>query len=260
MTESINQPKTIHQQLMALENRSNTTLHALDAACEDLRALEGELERFLSNYYGRVGGYFEQLQKIEQELEAFRATYMWSPAQAVLENAKQFNEVTSKELSKQLDDEMKQLYRSMAKEYHPDAPRGEQAVAQMKEDVIKTINNAYARRNIGELWKIKWEMERAAAQTKTQAHEKMVQLERHCEKMQQSLHEVQRRRKKLEQSPAYALMQRAFQLRLCGQDFIEIVTSNVMSQIEARRRELVNTKIKQLYVNELTPTHSEAVA
>lgn len=237
---------SINQAIVSLETKSTRALNSLDRSCEYLRQLEDDLEHFLTDYYDQVGGYFEELEEIENELALFRASL--SKNMPIAKRIYDEMEVMPKRESQQLDRDARSLYREMAKECHPDVASGTEAVEQIKDDVIKTLNEAYSRKNLGDLWKIRFEMEEKKAQGTIDPNKRVDLLKERVDQMQRALGEVESRRVKLEESPACALMQRAFQMRLCGQDFIEMVIADVQGQIARKRKELVGTKVRHLYM------------
>jgi len=240
--------RSLRQQIMALETRSNLTVQSLKIACEELAGLEADLERFLSHYYEQVGGYFEQLEAIDRELTDYKNPLKRRLARFA-QAKRPSEEVMPLRQNQAIERDMKSLYRDMAKEFHPDLPAGDQAVAEMKEDAIRVLNDAYARKNLGELWKIKCEVEARKDKGRLPAEKKLDRLSERVEQLQRALQEVEGRRATLEQSPAFALMQRAFQMRLCGQDFIEAVLRDVKGQIERKRQELVTLKLRERFLN-----------
>ena len=236
------------QALTAFESQCDRALNSLDSSCEALRLLELELDAFLDDYYHHVGTYFEQIAAIEAEIESFK-----EQPKDIMPTARRIYEsmdVLPKSQSKVLDREIKSLYRDMAKEYHPDAATGVGAdvVKQIKEDVIKTLNDAYARKNLGDLWRIRFDLEDDQLGSNLPAELRIDLLQKRVLLIEQIFEDVERRRLKLEESPACALMQRAFQMRLCGQNFIESVIADVKLQIERKVAELLRAKLKHLYM------------
>lgn len=240
-------PKEIRQTLIAFETQINRALNSLDRSCESLRQLELEIDEFLNDYYHHVGTYFEQISAIEAEIEALNTgdvPELMPTAKRIYENM----EVLPKSQCKALDQDIKTLYRDMAKEYHPDAASGAEAVKQIKEEVIKTLNDAYSRKNLGDLWRIRFELEDEQVKGSMHPLERIQLLRRRVSMIEQMFEEVEAKRLKLEESPACALMQRAFQMRLCGQNFIEHVIADVKQQIERKQTELLRAKLKHLYM------------
>lgn len=218
------------RQLTALQARNDRTVSKLDSACDTLRRLETEIEFFLDDYYGRVGASIEQLRQLEQEI-----TQLSGEAAEPVKN----QDAPDAPLPG-LDRDLKTLYRALAMQCHPDIA-GEEA---HNARAIRNLNDAYAKRNIGELWRIGRELD--LTNKDLSATERLTRLKAHCERMQQTLEAVETRRMALEVSPAYALMQRAFHYRLCGQDFIENVQSHIKSQIEEAKRQLVRMQLQEL--------------
>jgi|GEM_PF-2213584 len=239
--------KEIRQTLIAFETQINRALNSLDRSCEALRQMELEIDEFLNDYYHHVGTYFEQMSAIEAEIQALNSgevPELMPTAKRIYESM----EVLPKSQCKALDQDIKTLYRDMAKEYHPDAAAGAEAVKQIKEEVIKTLNDAYSRKNLGDLWRIRFELEDDQLKATMHPAERIQLLRRRVSMIEHIFEEVEARRLKLEESPACALMQRAFQMRLCGQNFIEQVTADVKQQIERKQAELLRAKLKHLYM------------
>lgn len=218
------------RQLVAIQARSDKTLTTLDSACDALHGLEREIEDFLTHYYEQVGASIERLTDLEQQLASLQQCGNTLPAP---------QSVPSSRLPG-MDAEVKTLYRRLVRECHPDTA-GEDAE---KAEAIRNLNDAYAKRNIGELWKIHRELD--VTNQALSATERLSRLKAHCERMQASLEAVEHRRMALEDSPAYALMQRAFQSKLCGQDFIENVRNHLHARIEQTKRDLVRAQMRQL--------------
>lgn len=244
--ERLPDQKELRQMLIALETQCNRALNSLDCSCEALRLLEIELDEFLDDYYHHVGSYFEQIAAIEAEIESLKVqpTDIMPTARRIYEGM----DVLPKSQSKGLDQEIKNLYRDMAKEYHPDAASGAEAVKQIKEDVIKTLNDAYARKNLGDLWRLRFDLEDDQTASAMSTQERIELLTKRVTIIENMFEDVERRRLKLEESPACALMQRAFQMRLCGQNFIESVIADVKLQIERKQTDLLRAKLKNLYM------------
>lgn len=242
-TKSPRMSKAARQEMVILQNQAERTLSALDQSCESLRQLEEELNQFISDYYGKVGHYFEELARIEDELQAEELlARQVQAAQVTQAAARSFDAITHKTHSRTIERDMKSMYHDMAKRAHPDAA-GDSADV----EAMSRLNDAYARRNLGEMWKIKQELD--DDKQSGRAKDRLEQMKAQHEQLQMALEEVEQMRRQLEESPASELMQRAFQMRLCGQDFIQQVTDHVQSQIADKKRKLVTTKIKHRYLD-----------
>jgi len=220
-------------------------LKYLDLASQSLRKLENELQLFLDEYYARVGHWFQQLEDLHvhpvpQENSAVAAA---TPLRQV------YNEVSLEEDElasplKDIDRELKQLYRKLVKRYHPDAVAPKPS--ELKEsNVIQCINLAYADRSLSDLWQVEYE---TLLQT-MEVHpiEDLMQiLQERYERLVASIQRVVHYRKALMNSPAYALMKRHQQMKYMGEDLMESVIEEVKEQVRNARSTLVLKKLKVL--------------
>ncbi|MCI5049385.1 MAG: hypothetical protein MRY32_03535 [Rickettsiales bacterium] len=249
--------QAFRRDIISLETKITRAIRGLDSACDAVRGLEKDIEGFLGEYYQQVGGYFEQLEAIERELKEYEADEPMPIAKRLFKE----QEVLPKGQSKAIERDVKSLYRDMAKQFHPDNLAGGAAVESMKEDVIRTLNDAYSRKSLVDLWKIKLEVEaKQQDDAELPMAERVDVLQQRLDHLERAKQEVDKRRKKLEESQAYALFQRAFQLRLCGCDFIEQVVIDVRNQIDLKKKLLVSRKVRHLYMEAQTIRHGNASA
>ena len=245
------------QQLMALEFRTKRAVSKLDTACDQLRELESELEHFLNDYYAQVGSYVEELHDIEKQLMQLDASYEACSQTPLLDTfvADTHVQIMQKKNATRLTGELKSLYRTMVKDYHPDMATGSKAVEQLKEDVIRTINDAYARRNLGELYKLKFDMEAKRKGHAMDKEDKVALYEQRYGAIDRALQDVDQRKARIMSSPAYQLMQRALEARLAGKDLIATIIHDLQQQIRMKQRRMVTTKIRKLYM-EVSPSNT----
>lgn len=233
----------MRKQFVALQRQSEQTRSALDQLQGNLKHLEEELAAFLEAYYHAVGAEFETLSALKQSLHevAFEAT-SGRPHRAISESeAPDVLAKTSGQAS------FKQFYHAMARECHPDVAATQTELAQMKTEMMKTLNQAYARKSLSEMWQVKWELEQHKANGKLTHKQRLELLKAQQAQMQSALQEMERREQELRESSAFQLMQHANLMRLCGQDFVETVRQRVLSQIEETKRQLVSARIKSRY-------------
>ncbi len=261
VTETNTPPaRTPRQQLMALEYRTSRAASRLDTACDQLRCLEAELETFLEDYYVRVGPYVEELHALEETLAQFKSSGSEEVQPSFMEQlfTDTHHHVMRRKNVQELEQELKSLYRSMAKTYHPDRATGSQVVERLKQDVIRTINDAYARRNLGELYKLKFDMEIRRKGHAMNAEDKITLYEQRYEAITRALEDVDCRRERIMVTPAYALMQRALEMRLAGKDLVTLIIRELKQQIHSKQRRIVTTKIRTLYLEAPTPLSAPA--
>lgn len=223
---------------LALQTRFERVLHQLDQTCHLIASLEEELDLFLRDYYAAIGSKFEELAKLEHEVRGMDEPEIASSSTPFLPAPTRMNATDHRHA---IQTQIKLLYRSLVKECHPDIAL-HQSKNSRSQELMRTINDAYASRNVSELWQAKWQMEcYKYGDDKTAA---LPVLQDYLDMASAQLCQLQERKRDIEQSASYALMQRALQLRLCGQDFIEIVRQNVQQHIEVTRRRMVIAKIK----------------
>lgn len=209
--------------LIALETRTIRTMSALDRESEALAGLEADLEAFLESYYAQVGALFEELARLEQDLGHIQGCFPPKSRDSIV--IKPIKPSSSPHKS-----ELKSLYRELVKTHHPDVS------SHSNGEWMQAINDAYARANMAELVRLQW----SAPTTESVSPEQQIEkLEQQCEGLQEALKQVQQRQLQLKQSSAYALMCKALQLRLCGQDFIGQMKAHVQSLISQKKREIL---------------------
>ncbi len=208
--------------LIALETRTIRTMSALDRESEALAALETELEAFLDQYYAKVGALFEELARLEQDLGHIQGFFPPRSSDIMIKPIKSPQNPAKNEL--------KALYRELVKSHHPDVSSHNNG------EWMQAINDAYAQANMAELVRLQWS---APTSDLVSAEQQIEKLEQQCEDLQHALIQVQQRQLHLKQSSAYALMCKALQLRLCGQDFIGQMKAHVLGLISQKKREIL---------------------
>jgi hypothetical protein len=221
----------------SLKRSSAQVQTAVELTHGKLRAIEDELADFLDDYYAKVGPSFEQLTRLQEELLALQSgSFGMKPKSS---------DVPS--ISETQPTAIKQFYRDMARECHPDSAGANAGQGDLKAEMMKTLNAAYARKNLSEMWHIKWELERQKEDGKLSHQKRLELLKTQQEHMQNTLSELQARERELRDSEAYALMQHARLMQCCGQDFIAMVQGRVAGQLEDAKRELRAAKHQAKY-------------
>lgn len=231
------------QQFLALKQRSQQIQTALDGAHAKLQGMEEELADFLDDYYAQVGRDFETLNGLREELKAVGESCFSTPSSRA-------NEATpTQENRATMQQELKGFYREMARECHPDVAVADGAhdMAALKDELMKTLNYAYARKNLSEMWKIKWELERQKNDGQLNHKQRLQLLSSQQDQMQRALDDLQQRESEIRDSAAYQLMQHARLMKLCGQDFIALVRDKVRAEITQTKKQLVSARIQNRY-------------
>lgn len=215
---------------VSLRKRSQQVQNAVEMTHGRLKVMEEELCDFLDHYYARVGGAFEELTSLRSALEQVtQGCFSMNP---------KVSEPPTTPLGK--SESIRQLYYEMARECHPDMAAQEDGAdaASLKSDMMKTLNAAYARKSLSEMWKLKWDLERRKHDGALDHKQRLELLRTQQTHMQNTLDELQQRESELKESAAWQLMQHARLMQCCGQDFTQMVKGRVESQIAQAKREL----------------------
>lgn len=249
-----NQPsrtRKLKTEIAVLEEKLDHTLRSLNMASVQLRAIEHEVEIFLTDYYRRVGRYFEQLEMLDRELETMRTREhpIQPPALHITSRiVEQTNQsIQLRHSTIEIDRELKTIYRSMAKEFHPDVTVEKKSKKAPSEEIIKQVNEAYSQKNLGELWRLRFELQERELLTTRNLEQRRDALRVRVQEAEVAVRDVNNRRLKIENSPACALLEKSVEAQLCGKDFADQVIADVVRQIEQRKRDLLNAKLQSLY-------------
>lgn len=243
---------SVRQQIVELETQSKQTLSSLDVSCQTLRSLEDQLAEFMDDYYTQTGPYVDELVALEQELAGYRQKKPISNDN--LAKTKQIireteDKIRNKTQNRQIERDIKGLYRDMVKECHPDTAAGEEAVEEMKREAMQVINDAYARKSLADMWNQYVQMEIKMSKG-VRGKAKLERLQARIDQMRQALDEVENRRLTLEQSAACALMNRAFEMRLSGKSLTDQIINETIEQINATRKKIAYHHMKQKLMDE----------
>lgn len=222
---------------VVLQQRSRQTQTALELTHEKLRSMEEGLADFLDEYYAAVGGAFEQLSAMKHELSLLQQgtfSVMLSNSSEALASSSSAGE-------------LKRFYRDLARECHPDSAGSEAGSQTLKDEMMKTLNAAYARKNLSEMWQLKWELEREKREGDLSHAERLALLKQQQAQMQETLQELTAKESELRESGAWKLMQHARLMQCCGQDFVAMVKGRVERQLEDTKRELREARYKAKY-------------
>lgn len=236
------QPEAQHDG--AMRERSEKVQTALEVTHSQLQQIEEDLTVFLDEYYAAVGASFEELTQLQREIQAVKAGSFGLPPQLQDTAPPPINGKAQPP-----SPSLKQFYRDLARECHPDsaAIQAAKPIAALKADMMKTLNAAYARKNLSEMWQLKWELERQKNKGALKHAQRLELLRAQQAQMQQTLDELQSRESELKDSAAYKLMLHARLVQSCGQDFTAMVKGRVQRQIDEARRELRAARYQARY-------------
>ena len=233
---------------------------------------EKEIENFLDRYYTETAPYFKELEKLQKALadthRAFDLENAKSDGMNALQAKQAFdrmlerhrNKPTPKQHQEAIAQDMKSLYRKLVKDYHPDrqqsadAPSKKPVRAQQEapvEDVdnealMRMINQAYAKKNLGQMWQAAFDAEDVKIRNAHGSAERRRQIFERLEKVEEAITQLKKQRYRLEHASSAVLMQRAFEARLAGKDFFAQVITKIQRDIVQTRREVVELQLAHM--------------
>lgn len=241
-------------ELQRLQARTEFAQTALAEMQDRLEHIEGELTQFLDHYYQEVGAAFETLQQLEQSLAQVQGECFPAPKSASLPDKVDMVHIPPSNAS---PEHMRRFYHQVAQVCHPDrAVHLPEEVAAWRAEAMKALNHAYARKNLAEMWRIKWELEQQQQSGSLSEAQQYAMLQRQNDQIEQALEDMQKREAAIRRSPAFLLMQHAQLMRLAGQDFIALVKKRAAAQIDEKRRALRLAKWQQRCWNQVRQQRS----
>lgn len=184
-------------------------LAELELLSKELKSMEDSLSSFLREYFHRVGSIFEKIEEISDEDEN--------------QDIKLTNSGNKTQHSDfDIERETKSLYRKLIKVMHPDVNPG------IPNDTVSRLNDAYTKRNLGDLRRIEIESSLKNEQNSDTAAAyqlKMLSLNNSIGKIRNKISE-------LRDSPQFKLMMKAKESENKGIDLIEEIRKEAMQKYD----------------------------
>jgi hypothetical protein len=220
--------RAARQQDMYWRIRIKKTLERLEREARRMLQLESELSEFATRYYQYVGKYADRLMELESQLlvaapqEASTSTLNDVAAQAEMKETRQV--------------ELKNRYRMLAKEIHPDRAMLADGTGD-RASKMQALNVAYQQADLAAMLRLEAEM------LLTYADESLPALEERLRAVERAADTYAGGYRELLNSPLNELMLRALSARLAGWDWMDAVVKRIQRAIEASERALVEANI-----------------
>ncbi len=242
--------KEIYRQILWLENAICKELENLRLAASELEFLEEELREFLDYYYHEVGALFARLHRLDAQLT--NTTAPQQPQHHTRQKAVHSGLTISRKtkglrmpvgsrhaVRKHIrDQEIKRLYRKLAKAFHPDTtPLEERA-----KHYFYTLTDAYRRGSLNMLLRLEQRYAEMHQEPTRSPVEKLERLERRHDNILREKDRLLQKKHQLTQQSTYRLMQRAFLSQEQGWDLIAMIKSRVEGEIEEKEKRLYKDK------------------
>jgi hypothetical protein len=235
---------------------------------QEIEELKQALGRFQVEYNARVGRLYVELDKLELLIQEYRLriqlivdrgrevrlqeikdevkrrfTARWQEARQTERETSEASEAYERQkaepkLDGETAQELKRLYRELAKRFHPDLAETEEE-RQENSEIMAEINEAYAQRDLDKLREIvEREGERLRSVPGETPAEKLARLIRESHRLDSVIQSLQGELKELKRSPTGEMMQKVEKARGDGQDILAELTKSLEQQIRRKREEL----------------------
>lgn len=219
----------------------------------ELATLQNELASFETRYARTVGVYFAELDRLDREIarelarlhpeESYQQGYRRAE-----KKAQTSQEAVDRKLEKEPktfnpSEELKNLFRKVAKTIHPDLATNEEERA-YRTELMARANAAYRDGDAAALEKILYEWEHRD-EMKTQAEKQALELDgldQKIARIQRRLAEIQRKIDEFQKSELHQLMLKVKRAEEQGQDLLSEMAANLQPQIRAAQKYLNHLK------------------
>ncbi|MFB0545545.1 MAG: hypothetical protein ACETWB_01425 [Anaerolineae bacterium] len=205
-----------------------------------------KLELLIQEYRLRiqliVDGRKARLQEIEDEIKR-RFSARWQEARQTERETSGASEAYERqkaepELDEETAQELKCLYRELAKRFHPDLAETEEE-RRVSGEIMAEINDAYAQKDLDRLREIaEREGERLRSVPGETPAEKLTRLTQESHRLDGVIERLQSELEELKRSPTGEMMQKVEKARENGQDILAGLTRGLEEQIKRKREEL----------------------
>ncbi len=235
---------------------------------QEIEELKQALGRFQVEYNARVGRLYVELDKLELLIQEYRLRIQliaergrqvrlqeiedklkrrfsarWQETRQTERETSGASEAYERqkaepELDEETAQELKRLYRELAKRFHPDLAETEEE-RQENSDLMAEINEAYARKDLDKLKEIaEREGERLRSVPGETQAEKLARLIRESHRLDSVIQRLQGDLEELKRSPTWEMMQRVAKARENGEDILAGLARGLEQQIRRKREEL----------------------
>jgi hypothetical protein len=234
---------------------------------QEIEELKQSLGRFQVEYNAKVGRLYVELDKLELLIQEYRLRIQlivdgrkvrfreiedeikrrfnarWQETRRTERETRGASEAYERQkaepkLDEETAQELKRLYRELAKWFHPDLAETEEERRENSE-LMAEINEAYAQKDLDKLREIaEREGERLRNVPGETLAEKLARLIRGSQRLDGVIQRLQGELEELKRSPTWEMMQKVEKAREDGQDILSGLAENLEEQIKRKREEL----------------------
>jgi chromosome segregation ATPase len=234
---------------------------------QEIEELKQALGRFQVEYNARVGRLYVELDKLELLIQEYRLrirlivderkarlqeiedevkqrfSARWQETRQTERETSGASEAYERQkaepkLDEETAQELKRLYRELAKRFHPDLAETDEERRENSK-LMAEINEAYARKDLDKLREIaEREGERLRSVPGETLAEKLARLTQESHRLGDVIQRLRGELEELKRSPTWEMMQKVEKGRESGQDILAELTENLEEQIRRKREEL----------------------
>jgi hypothetical protein len=234
---------------------------------QEIEEFKQALGRFQVEYHARVGRLYVELDKLDLLIQEHRLriqlivderkvrlreiedevkrrfTDRWQETRQTERETRGASEIYERqkaepELDEETAQELKRLYRELAKRFHPDLAETEEE-RQEASEIMAEINEAYAQKDLDKLREIaEREGERLRSVPGETLAEKLARLTQESHRLGDVIQRLRGELEKLKRSPTWEMMQKVEKGRESGRDILAGLAKDLEEQIKRKREEL----------------------
>ena len=215
--------------------RVRETLEKLEREARRMFQLEAELSAFAGQYYEAVGAVTERLAMVEEQLSGIALEHDITHAMPDL--------LASRDVHAARRTELKDRYRTLAKEIHPDRA-GITCGIGVRASYMHALNDAYHQGDLAAMLKL--EADIVIAQMFDESSIDTQAIEQALRELGRAADTYAEGYRTMLNSPINELMLRAMSARLAGWDWMQAVVKKVERAIEEKERAVIAASIAQI--------------
>ncbi len=210
----------------------------IDLYAKEIVETERDTKRFMAEYCEQLEPYLETLRTLDKELRRLQASASTlrkvaaaapNPITMPIAAHNSSRPRTRKE-AHSLTGELRKLYRTLAKDFHPD-------IQSIDDDTIKQLNDAHSHQRLGSLWQIAFSSAWKQPSDEVES-DRTVMLRFYEKKTKHALHVVQSHLLQLQGSTDFLLKERSFLATLKGHSFTADIIESLEEEITTKQRRL----------------------
>ncbi len=221
----------ITNQILFLENEIGSLMGELRILSEELKVIESDLEEFSTEYNKEIAPICEELLIINSIIKHTDSNPNESQTFETNDDDMNFYYVSDCE-EKVLKNELKHIYRRLAKKLHPDMQKGMEHIS---DRLFKELTHSYMNNDIAGLMRIEEEFFESKKYSGESQIQKLERLEKRHDKLKNDIDKLKIKHNTIRNSQTYKLQQRVKWHKMCGQNLIQTIKERVKKDLDTKK-------------------------